>query len=86
MANHPSAAKRHRQAVRREAVNRSHQSRLRNAVKEVENAIASGNKEAARSAFAVAQPALQRGVRKGIIHRSTASRKLSRLSIRIKAL
>lgn len=86
MATHPSAEKRHRQAVRRTAVNRARESRLRTFVKKVETAIAAGDKEAARAAFAAAAPELQRGVSKGVIHRNTVARKLSRLSARIKAL
>jgi len=86
MAHHRSAAKRYRQTVRRTAVNISRKSRLRTFVKQVESAIASGDKEAARNALKVAQPELQRGVGKGVAHQRTVSRKLSRLSARIKAL
>jgi small subunit ribosomal protein S20 len=86
MANHPSAAKRHRQTVRRTAVNASRTSRFRTFVKEVETAIASGDKEAARKALRVAQPEMQRSVKKGVAQKQTVSRKLSRLSARIKAL
>jgi small subunit ribosomal protein S20 len=86
MAHHPSAAKRHRQTVRRTAVNVSRKSRLRTFVKEVEVAIASGNKAAARDALKAAQPEMQRGVKKGVAQQRTVSRKLSRLSARIKAL
>lgn len=86
MAHHRSAAKRHRQTVRRTAVNASRKSRLRTFLKQVERAIASGDKEAARNAFKVAQPELQRGVSKGVAHQRTVSRKMSRLSARIKAL
>lgn len=86
MANHPSAAKRHRQTVRRTAVNTSRKSRVRGFIKEVEVAIASGDKEAARKAFRAAQPEMQRGVKKGVSQKQTVSRKLSRLSARIKAL
>ena len=86
MANHPSAAKRHRQTVSRTAVNASRRSRLRSFVKQVESAIASGDKEAARAALKSAQPEMQRSARKGVAHQRTVSRKLSRLSARIKAL
>lgn len=86
MAHHPSAAKRHRQTVRRTAVNTSRTSRLRTFVKQVETAIAAGDKEAARNAFKAAQPEMQRGVRKGVAQTRAVSRKLSRLSARIKAL
>jgi small subunit ribosomal protein S20 len=86
MASHKSAEKRIRQTERRTAVNRARVSRLRTFMKKVEAAIASGDKEAARSAFAEAAPELQSGVNKGIVHRNTVARKLSRLSHRIKAL
>ena len=86
MANHKSAEKRIRQTERRTAVNKARVARLRTFVKKVESAIASGDKEAARAAYSAAQPELQRGVGKGVIHRNTAARKLSRLSGRIKAL
>lgn len=86
MANHPSAAKRHRQTVRRTAVNASRKSRVRTFVKQVETAIASGDKEAARNALKAAQPEMQRGAKKSVAHQRTMSRKLSRLSARIKAL
>ena len=86
MAHHRSAAKRHRQTVRRTAVNASRKSRLRTFVKQIERAIASGDKEAARNALKVAQPEMQRGANKGVAHQGTVSRKLSRLSARIKSL
>jgi len=86
MATHPSAEKRHRQSEKREAVNRARKSRLRTFVKKVEVAIAGGDKDAARAAFAEAAPEMQRGIAKGIAHRNTVARKLSRLSARIKAL
>jgi small subunit ribosomal protein S20 len=86
MANHKSAEKRIRQTERRTAVNRARVSRVRTFIKKVETAIESGNKDAARDAFLAAQPELQRGVGKGVVHKNTAARKLSRLSSRIKAL
>jgi small subunit ribosomal protein S20 len=86
MAHHRSAAKRYRQTVRRTAVNTARRSRFRTFVRQVENAIAAGDKNAALSALKAAQPEMQRGARKGIAHRRTVSRKLSRLSARIKAL
>ena len=61
-------------------------SRIRTFVKKVETAIASGNKEAAKEAFAEAAPEMQRGVGKGVLHQRTVARKISRLSARIKAL
>jgi small subunit ribosomal protein S20 len=86
MANHPSAEKRHRQTLRRTAVNRARVSRIRTFIKKVETAIASGDKEAARAAFAAAAPEMQRGVTKGVSHKNTVARKLSRLSASIKGL
>jgi len=86
MANIKSAKKRARQTERRTVVNRARMSRIRTFVKKVETAIASGDKSAARAAFAEAQPEMQSGVGKGSLHRNTVARKLSRLSARIKAL
>jgi small subunit ribosomal protein S20 len=86
MATHVSAEKRIRQTARRTAVNRTRLSRIRTFVKKVEAAIASGDKEAARAALKAAQPEMQRGAQKGVMHRNTVSRRLSRLAARIKAL
>lgn len=86
MANHKSAEKRIRQTERRTEVNRNRVSRIRTFVKKVESAIESGNKADAAEAFKAAQPELMRGATKGVLHRNTVSRKLSRLSARIKAL
>ncbi|HZT52536.1 MAG TPA: 30S ribosomal protein S20 [Stellaceae bacterium] len=86
MANHPSAEKRNRQTLKRTAINRARLSRIRTFVKKVESAIASGDKEAARAAFKAAEPEMQRGVTKGVLHKNTVARKLSRLSASIKAL
>jgi len=86
MANIKSAKKRARQTVKRTLVNHTRLSRIRTSVKRVETAIAAGDKAAARAAFQAAQPELHRGVTKGVLHRNTAARKLSRLSARINAL
>jgi small subunit ribosomal protein S20 len=86
MAQHKSAKKRIRQTERRTVVNRARVSRVRNFIKKLETAIASGDKTAAQAAFKEAQPEIQRGVRTGVLQRNTASRKLSRLNARIKAL
>ena len=86
MANHKSAEKRIRQTEHRTAVNKARVSRLRTFVKKVEVAIESGDKAAAQAAFLAAQPELHGGVNKGVIHKNTAARKLSRLNSRIKAL
>ena len=86
MANTKSAKKAARQTVRRTEVNKTRRSRMRTYVRKVEEAIASGDKEAANLALREAQPEIQRSAAKGIMHKNTASRKLSRLSARIKAL
>jgi small subunit ribosomal protein S20 len=86
MAQHKSAKKRIRQTERRTAVNRARVSRVRNVIKKLETAIAAGDKSAAQAAFKEAQPEIQRGATKGVLHRNTASRKLSRLSAQIKKL
>ncbi len=86
MATHKSAEKRIRQTEKRTAINRARKSRVRTFVKKVETAIAGGDKEAAQTALREAQPELHRAVSKGVLHRNTASRKLSRLAIRINAL
>jgi small subunit ribosomal protein S20 len=86
MANHRSAEKRIRQTEHRTAVNRARVSRIRTFVKKVETAIAAGDQAAAVAAFDEAQPEMHRGVSKGVLHRNTVARKLSRLSARIKSL
>ena len=86
MAHHKSAEKRLRQSEKRTAVNRSRMSRVRTFVKKVETAIQTGDKAAAQSAFQLAQPELHRATTKGVMHRNTVARKLSRLSARINAL
>ncbi len=86
MANITSAKQRIRETARRTEINRNRRSRIRTFIKKVETAIGDGNKDEAAEAFKQAQPELMRGVTKGVIHRNTASRKLSRLSARIKAL
>ncbi len=86
MANHKSAEKRIRQTEKRTAINRSRMSRVRTFVKKVETAISSGDKAGAQAAFQLAQPELHRAVTKGVMHKNTASRKISRLALRINAL
>ncbi|PHQ95470.1 MAG: 30S ribosomal protein S20 [Marinosulfonomonas sp.] len=86
MANSPQAKKRARQNDRRAKVNKTRRTRIRSFLRKVEEAIASGNKETATEALRVAQPELMRGVTKGIYHKNTASRKMSRLSSRVKAI
>lgn len=86
MAHHQSAKKRIRQTARRTAVNRDRVSRIRTYMKRVELAIAGGDKKAAEEAFNLAVPEMQRGVNRGVLHRNTVARKVSRLSASIKAL
>ncbi|MFM2128542.1 MAG: ribosomal protein [Pseudomonadota bacterium] len=86
MANIRSAKKRIRQTARKTDVNRARTSRIRTFVKKVETAIAAGDKKAATEALRAAQPELHRGVTKGVLKKQTASRKLSRLNARIKAM
>lgn len=86
MANSPQAKKRARQIERRTAVNKARKSRIRTFLRAVEEAIASGDKPAATAALRAAQPELMRGVTKGIFHKNTASRKVSRLASRVKVL
>ena len=86
MANTTSAKKATRKIAARTAVNKSRRSRVRNFIRKVEEAIASGNAEAAALALKTAQPELMRGVTKGVVHKNTASRKISRLASRVKTL
>jgi small subunit ribosomal protein S20 len=86
MANTPQSKKRARQNETRLAVNKTRRSRIRTYLRKVEEAIASGDKEAATAALRAAQPELMRGVTKGVFHKNTASRKMSRLSSRVKAI
>ena len=86
MAHHQSAKKRIRQIKRRTEVNRGRIGRVRTSLRKVEDAIASGNREQALAAFRAAQPNMMRGAQRGVMHRNTVSRKLSRLSARIKAM
>ena len=86
MANTPQSKKRARQNTSRLAINKARRSRIRTYLRKVEEAIASGDKDAAMAALRAAQPELMRGVSKGVFHKNTASRKMSRLSSRVKAL
>lgn len=86
MANSPQAKKRARQGARRLEVNKARRSRIRTYLRAVEEAIASGDKDAAAAALKAAQPELMRGVTKGVYHKNTASRKMSRLAARVKAV
>ena len=86
MANSPQAKKRARQNEARFAVNKARRSRIRTYLRSVEEAIASGDKDAAAAALKAAQPELMRGVTKGVYHKNTAARKMSRLTSRLKAM
>ena len=86
MANTPQAKKRIRRNNRRAEINTARMSRIRNFVKKVETACAEGDKKAAAEALQAAQPELARGVARGVLHKNTAARKLSRLSKRVAGL
>ena len=86
MANTPQAQKRIRRNERRRIINGARVSRIRTFVKQVESALASGDKEQAQAALLKMQPELARGVSKGVVHKNTAARKLSRLTKRVVAL
>ena len=86
MANTTSAKKATRKIARRTEVNKARRSRMRTFLRKVEEAIASGDKGAAAEALKVAQPELMRAAQKGVVHKNTASRKVSRLAHRIGAL
>ena len=86
MANTPSAKKAVRKIERRTAVNRSRRSQMRTYLRKVEEAIASGDATAAQSALASAEPIMMRAAQKGVVHKNTASRRISRLTRRVKSL
>jgi small subunit ribosomal protein S20 len=86
VAHHRSAKKRIRQTEKRTAINRSRMSRIKTFVRKVESAIANGDPAAAQAAFAAAEPEIRRGVTKGVLHLNTASRRISRLAKRVRAL
>jgi len=86
MANTASARKRIRQTERRTERNKARKSQMRTSVKKVETAIASGDKAAAAEALRAAQPEMQRAASRGVTHKNTVARRLSRLSARIKSL
>lgn len=86
MANTSSAKKATRKIARRTAVNKNRRSRVRTYVRKVEEALASGDQAAAVAAFQTAQPELMRAAAKGVMHKNTASRKVSRLAQRVKSL
>ena len=84
MAHSRSAKKRIRRNERARVVNKNRMSRIRTFIKKVENALGAGDTAGAETAFKQAEPEIQRGVTKGLLHKNTAARKVSRLSARIK--
>jgi small subunit ribosomal protein S20 len=86
MANTPSAKKMTRKIAKRTAVNRMRRTRMRTFIRKVEEAIAAGDANVAATALRAAEPMIMRSSQKGILHKNTASRKISRLSSRVKAL
>jgi len=86
MANHVSALKRARQTERRTSVNRNNKSRLRTAIRNLREALASGNAQEASTAYNKTASVLDKSVQKGVLHKNTASRYKSRLTARVKAL
>ena len=86
MANSPQSRKRIRRNARRAAINTARRSRIRTFIKKVELALASGDKDSATAAFRAAESEIKRGVSKGVLHKNTASRKISRLARRLNAL
>jgi small subunit ribosomal protein S20 len=86
MANTKSAKKMVRKIARRTEVRKSRRSRVRTFVRKVEEAVATGDKKAATTALKAAEPEIMRGVTKGVLHRNTASRKVSRLAARVKGM
>ena len=83
MANHPSAEKRHRQTVKRTVRNRAVRTRFRNLMKVVREAVARGDQQGATTALKQATVELDKAVTKGVVHRSTASRSISRLTVAV---
>ena len=86
MANTAQSKKRARQSDARYAVNKARRSRIRTFLRKVEEALTSGNSDAAAAALKAAQPELARGVSKGVLHKNTVARKMSRLASRVKAV
>ena len=86
MANTPQSKKRARQIERVTAVNKARRSRIRTYLRKVEEALASGDASAAKAAFVTAQSELMRAVSKGVVHKNTGSRKVSRLAAQLKKM
>ncbi len=86
MANTVSAKKMTRKIARRTEINKSRRTRMRGYIRKVEEAVASGDKDAAKTALHDAEVEIMRAASRGVLHKSTASRKVSRLSARVKAV
>lgn len=86
MANTPQSKKRARQNERRQDINKARRSRIRTFLRKVEEALATGKQDVAAAALREAQPEMARGITKGVLHKNTVARKMSRLSARVKAL
>ena len=86
MANTPQSKKRARQNERRNDINKARRSRIRTFLRKVEEAIASGDAAVAKAALEAAQPELARGITKGVLHKNTVARKMSRLAHRVNVL
>jgi small subunit ribosomal protein S20 len=86
MPSHKSAEKRVRVTAKRTAANKARRSQIRSAIRTVEEALAAGDKKAATEALKAAEPQIMRGVSKGVVHKNTGSRKVSRLAARLKSL
>jgi small subunit ribosomal protein S20 len=86
MANSTQSKKRARQSEARADINKARRSRIRTFLRKVEEALASGNQDAAASALKLAQPELARGITKGVLHKNTVARKMSRLTSRVRGL
>jgi small subunit ribosomal protein S20 len=86
MPNTISSGKRVRKTAHRTHVNQARKSQIRSAIRAVEEAIAAGNKDAAKAALKAAEPQIMRGVSKGVIHKNTGARKISRLNARLRGL
>ena len=85
MANTPQSKKRARQSERNQDINKARRSRIRTYLRKVEEAIASGNQDAAAAALKAAQPEMARGITKGVLHKNTAARRKARLVKKVNA-
>ena len=86
MANSTQSKKRARQSEARADINKARRSRIRTFLRKVEEALAAGNQDAAAAALQLAQPELARGITKGVLHKNTVARKMSRLTSRVRGL